>query len=77
MLLKGIIFTIIFALFISRVIPKYIEYRETNIVNLLGVDWTGGTAAVVLLLVMALGIAVLTIAIQNFYQYFTGHNKQD
>lgn len=75
MLIKGIIFTIIFALFISRVIPKYIEYRETDIVSLLGVDWTGGTAAVVLILVMALGLAVLAIAIQSFYQYFTGGSK--
>lgn len=77
MLVKGIIFTLIFALFISRVIPKYIEYRETDIVRLLGIDWTGGTAAVVLLLVMALGITVLAIAIQNFYLFFTGSNKEE
>lgn len=75
MLVKGVIFTLIFVLFVSRVIPKYIEYRETNIVNLLGVDWTGSNAAIVLLLVMALGFAVLVIAIQSFYQYFTGNAK--
>jgi hypothetical protein len=77
MLIKGVIFTLIFALFISRVIPKYIEYRETNIVNLLGVDWTGSIAAIVLLLVMVLGISVLVIAIQSFYLFFTRHKKQD
>jgi hypothetical protein len=77
MLIKGVIFTLIFALFISRVIPKYIEYRETNIVNLLGVDWTGNIAAIVLLLVMVLGISVLVIAIQSFYLFFTRHKKQD
>ncbi len=75
MLVKGVIFTLIFVLFVSRVIPKYIEYRETNIVNLLGVDWTGSNAAIVLLLVMALGFAVLVIAIQSFYRYFTGNAK--
>ena len=77
MLIKGVIFTLIFALFISRVIPKYIEYRETNIVNLLGVDWTGSIAAIVLLLVMVLGISVLVIAIQSFYLFFTRHKKHD
>ncbi len=77
MLFKGIIFTLIFALFLSRVIPKYEEYRETNIVNLLGVDWVGATAAIVLLLVMLLGFAVFAIAIQSFYIFFTGNNKED
>jgi hypothetical protein len=71
MFFKGIIFTLIFGLFISRLIPKYIEFRETNIVNLLGVDWTGSTASLILLGVMVLGIAVLAIALQSFYLFFT------
>ena len=74
-MIKGIIFTLIFALFISRLIPKYIEYQETNIVNLLGVNWEGNTALLVLLAVMMLGITVLAIALQSFYLYFTGGNK--
>jgi hypothetical protein len=77
MLIKGIIFTLIFALFVSRVIPKYVEYRETNIVRLVGIDWTGNVGAIVLLLVMLLGISVLVIAIQNFYMFFTRQKKQD
>jgi|GEM_PF-3517176 len=75
MLIKGIIFTLIFALFLSRLIPKYAEFQETNIVNLLGVDWTGSTAALVLVAVMLLGLAVLAIAIHSFYLFFTGKNK--
>ncbi len=71
LLFKGIIFLLIFALFLSRLIPKYIEFRETNIVNLLGVDWTGSTAVVILLAVVALGVTVLAIALQNFYLFFT------
>lgn len=70
MLFKGIIFTLIFGLFISRLIPKYIEFRETNIVNLLGVDWTGSVALLILLGVMVLGIAVLAIALHSFYLFF-------
>ncbi len=75
MLFKGIIFTLIFALFISRLIPKYIEFLDTNIVTLLGVNWEGNMALLVLLGVMVLGITVLAIALQSFYLYFTGTNK--
>ncbi len=63
-------------MFISRLIPKYIEFRETNIVNLLGVNWEGNTALLVLFGVMLLGIAVLAIALQSFFLYFTGTNKE-
>jgi len=63
--------TLIFVLFLSRLIPKYNEFQETNIVNLLGVDWTGGGAVVVLLAVLALGISVQAIAFQSFYKFFT------
>lgn len=71
LLFKGIIFTLIFALFLSRLIPKYMEFRETNIVNLLGIDWTGSTAVLILLAVLALGISVQAIAFQSFYKFFT------
>ena len=76
MFFKGVIFTLIFGLFISRLIPKYIEFRETNIINLLGVDWTGSTAVFILLGVMVLGIVVLAIALQSFYLFFT-RNKNN
>lgn len=74
MLIKGIIFLLIFVLFISRLIPKYEEFRDTNIVSLLGVNWEGNTALLVLFAVMLLGIIVLAIALQNFYQFFTKKN---
>lgn len=51
-------------------------YRDTNIVNLLGVDWTGSTAALILLGVVVLGIAVLVIAIQSFYLFFSRNRKE-
>ena len=70
-LFKAIIFLLIFALFISRLIPKYIEFRETNIVNLLGVNWEGSVAMLVLLAVLVLGIIVLAIALQSIYLFFT------
>jgi hypothetical protein len=76
MLIKGIIFSIIFALFVSRLIPKYLEFRETNIVNLLGINWEGNLAVMVLLVVVVLGIVVLAIAMQSFYQYFIANNNQ-
>lgn len=75
MLFKGIIFLLIFVLFISRLIPKYVEFRETNIVSLLGVNWEGNTALLILSAVMLLGIIVLAIALQNFYQFFTNKNN--
>jgi len=70
LLVKGIIFILIFALFLSRLIPKYLEFRETNIVNLLGVNWEGSMAMLILLAVLVLGIAVLAIALHSFYQFF-------
>ena len=70
LLLKGIIFTLIFGLFISRLIPKYLEYRDTNIVQLFGVDWMGSIGALILVVVLVLGIIVLAIAIQSFYLFF-------
>ncbi|MEM7400867.1 MAG: hypothetical protein AAF304_02840 [Pseudomonadota bacterium] len=75
-MIKGIVFTLIFALFISRLIPKYIEFRETNIVNLLGVDWEGNLAILILLAVMVLGIVVLAIALQSFYLFFTKKSSE-
>lgn len=71
LLFKGLIFLLIFALFISRLIPKYNEFKETNIVNLLGVNWEGYLAVLVLLGVLVLGFAVLAISVQSFYLFFT------
>ena len=71
LLFKGLIFLLIFALFISRLIPKYDEFKETNIVNLLGVNWEGYLAVLVLLGVLVLGFAVLAISVQSFYLFFT------
>jgi hypothetical protein len=62
---------LIFALFLSRLIPKYVQFRETNIVNLLGVNWDGYVAMFILLAVLMLGIAVLAIGINSFYQFFS------
>ena len=71
LLFKGLIFLLIFALFISRLIPKYNEFKETNIVNLLGVNWEGYLAVLVLLGVLVLGFTVLAISVQSFYLFFT------
>lgn len=71
LLFKGMVFMLIFALFLSRLIPKYVEFRETNVVNLLGVDWQGSIAMLVLLAVLALGMSVLIIGLRSFYLFFT------
>ena len=71
LLFKGIIFLLIFGLFISRLVPKYIEFQETNIVSLLGVNWEGNVAILVLIAVLVLGVIVLAIALQSFYLFFT------
>jgi len=72
LLIKGIIFILIFILFISRLIPKYSEFQETNIVNLLGVNWEGNIALLFLLAVLVLGIIVLAIGLKSLYLYFSG-----
>ena len=53
------------------------EFRETNIVNLLGVNWEGNMALLVLMAVMVLGMIVLAIALQSFYLHFTGKNNDE
>lgn len=71
-LIKGIIFVLIFVLFISRLIPKYSEFKETNIVNLLGVNWEGNIALLILIAVLVLGLVVLAIGLKSLYLHFSG-----
>ena len=68
MLARGIIYLLVFALFVSRLIPKYFEFRETNQVHLLGVDWQGNVALLLLLGVAVLAIVLLVLGTKNIYQ---------
>ncbi len=76
MLVKGIIFLLICALFVSRLIPKYSVFRETNQVNFIGIVWEGNVGFLVFFGVAVLAIILLFLGITNIYQYFsTAHNK--
>ena len=78
MLIKGIAHLLIWLLFISRIIPKYLIFRGTNQVQLLGHSWEGGSAVLILLIATTIAIIVLAIAIKSIYQYFTmDQNKVD
>lgn len=78
MLIKGIVHLLIWLLFISRIIPKYLIFRKTNQVQLLGNSWEGGSAVLILLITTTIAIIVLAIAIKSIYQYFTtDRNKVD
>ena len=59
MLSKGIIFLIIWLLFVSRLIPKYNIYLESNQVQLFGHSWEEQTGLMVLVGIVILGIVVL------------------
>ncbi len=78
MLIKGIVHLLIWLLFISRIIPKYLIFRKTNQVQLLGNSWEGDSAVLILLIATTTAIIVLAIAIKSIYQYFTtDRNKVD
>ncbi len=78
MLARGIIYLLVFALFVSRLIPKYFAFTETNQVHLLGVVWEGNTALLVLIGVAVLAIVLLVIGTKNIYKYlFTVRNNTE
>ncbi len=71
MLAKGIILFLVWLLFISRLIPKYFLYRDTNQVHLFGKLWEGEIGVFILLGITAIAIVVLGLSLQNFYLFFT------
>ena len=75
MLSKGIIFLLVWLLFISRLIPKYYAFQETNQVHLFGHVWEEGQGIIILLVIAAIAIVLLGLSIQNFYLFFSKSNK--
>ena len=71
MLSKGIIFLLIWLLFLSRLIPKTIEFREKNQVHLFGHIWEGPLGMIVRISIAVIAIILLAMSIRNFYEYFT------
>ena len=69
MLAKGIILVLVFALFVSRLIPKYLTFAETGEVHLLGVTWRDDLGLLVLLCIAALAVALLILGIKNIRDF--------
>ena len=69
MLAKGIILVLGFALFVSRLIPKYSTFTETGEVHLFGVTWQGSLGVLVLLCIAALAVALLILGIKNIRDF--------
>ncbi len=69
MLAKGILFLLIFALFVSRLIPKYAAFTETDQVHLLGVTWRGNLGVLILLCIAALAVVLLVLGIKNIRDF--------
>ena len=76
MLIKGIIFLLVCLLFISRLIPKYSEFRETNNVDLFGITWEGYFGGLVLVGIAVITIVLLVMGIQNIHQYFSSPSDE-
>lgn len=77
MLSKGIIFLLVWLLFVSRLIPKYYEFRDANQVHLFSKVWEGELGLILLLGIAVFAIILLALSIQNFYQYFTSGRKSN
>lgn len=71
MLGKGIIFLLIFVLFVSRLIPKYDYFIETNQVHLFGLILEGVVGLLSLAIIAILTIVLLGLGISNIIQYFS------
>lgn len=76
MFLKGIVFLLIWLLFISRFIPKYFIFRDTNQVHLFGKVWEGELGFLALLMIVVIAIILLALSIRNFYLYFSNSKKR-
>ena len=70
MLLKGIIHILISLLFLSRLVPKYLHYRDTEQVRLFGHVWEGGYGLMVLVVIAIITIVLLGFGIRNFKEWF-------
>ncbi len=77
MLIKGFIFLLICLLFVSRLIPKYGEFRDTNQVQLFSITWEGELGLIVLLGIAVMAIILLGMSLQNFYLFFSRANKNE
>ena len=75
MLAKGIIFLLVWLLFLSRLIPKTIDFQETNQVHLFGHVWEGSLGIVVLVVIAIIAIVLLAMSIFNFYHYFISNRE--
>ena len=71
MFTKGIIFLLIWLLFLSRLIPKVMTFKDTNQVHLFGHVWEGLLGIFVLVSIAIISIILLAICIRYFHQYFT------
>ncbi len=74
-MVKGIIFILIFGLFVSRLIPKYNIFMETNMVQLFGHSFEGLAGIMVLIGVLVLGVIVLALGLRHIYYVF--NNKSE
>lgn len=72
MLTKGIILLLVFVLFVSRLIPKFIYFFESNQVNLFGHTLTGMVGLFSLVLIAILAIVLFVLGVKNVAQFFFG-----
>ncbi|MDE0250482.1 MAG: hypothetical protein OXK72_05675, partial [Gammaproteobacteria bacterium] len=66
MLFKGVIHILVCALFVSRLVPKYFHYRETDQVDLFGHALKGGSGLLVLIVIALVALGLLVLSASNF-----------
>jgi len=75
MLWKGIILLALCALFISRLIPKYEQYLETNQVYLFGLTLDGMIGLLSLAAVAILAVVLFVMGITNVVKSFSASSN--
>ncbi len=76
MLIKGIIFLLVFVLFISRLIPKYLDSTETGKVHLLGITWEGSVGLLILFGIAVLAVVLLILGVKNIKDHFSSVHRR-
>ncbi len=76
MLIKGIIFLLVFVLFISRLIPKYLDFTETRKVHLLGIIWEGNVGLLILFGIAVLAVVLLILGVKNIKDHFSSVHRR-
>ncbi|MCY4641648.1 MAG: hypothetical protein OXC41_02980 [Gammaproteobacteria bacterium] len=76
MLFKGILHILICVLFLSRLIPKYADFRDTGQVRLFGHVWEDSYGLLVIAVIAAVTLSLLVLGARNIWAWLASRRDQ-